>query len=142
MHWWQQNTFHTLSPADLTWARDVVYPYMHAFTGFDAKGVIKFRNALTSKNLIGNAGLSLMQRGLLIHTLGDAYAHTQANGSAYSWPKGHGFPEMHASDFIMFNPRLYEQYIIELYRSLTGGKNPFVNPKFTELFSDYKKLQK
>lgn len=75
-------------------------------------------------------------RGLLVHALGDAYAHARpcASGTApccgrlYGWPLGHGL-KGHAPDLISNDTPKYLQYVRVLYGAL---EQPGASPQIIE----------
>lgn len=55
--------------------------------------------------------------GLTIHALGDSFAHTRTDGTAYGELYGHAF-DGHAPDIIGLRPSLYMEYVETLYSAL------------------------
>ena len=70
--------------------------------------------------------LSDWQRGFLIHTFGDTYAHTDSGGDAYNFYTGGHLWRWTDPDIIALRPGLYAKYANDLCRTLHalyGGKN-------------------
>jgi hypothetical protein len=59
------------------------------------------------------------QTGFMIHALGDSFAHTRADGTAYGELYGHLF-DGHTPDLAGLRPELYQSYVIALYTALGG----------------------
>jgi hypothetical protein len=88
--------------------------------------------------LLQDPSLQAWERGLIIHALGDSYAHTYKTLDAdemhllrvaYAYPIGHAFtPDGgHNPDIIRRHPDLYDSYLSNLYTALSPsgqGANP------------------
>ncbi len=84
------------------------------------------------------AGLTDWEKGVVIHALGDAWAHTKGSGAdeqAYGFPLGHLF-DGHAPDTISTAPGKYVAYIQNLYGALGGATNPNHQPKIMDELED------
>lgn len=92
---------------------------LHSLHGGDANDVARRRAALSAA--IRDASPSdpdyFWTTGLTIHALGDAFAHTRPDGSAYGELYGHAF-DGHAPDTIGLRPDLYIAYIETLFDAL------------------------
>lgn len=62
------------------------------------------------------------QTGFMIHALGDSFAHTRTDGTAYGELYGHLF-DGHTPDLAGLRPELYQSYVIALYSALGGDRN-------------------
>jgi RHS repeat-associated protein len=121
--------------------RTAVQEYLHSLTGGDP---VKLRKYLGC--LIKNGGLSNVELGIVIHALGDAYAHafphfkripgrendkgnrwggkdggnmTSDGERLYSPGLGHFF-QGHMPDYIASDPAKYGNYVDQLYELLSG----------------------
>jgi hypothetical protein len=105
----------------LDWAVGI-QDYLHSLQGGDPE---KRRRLLSC--LLKQEGLEPWERGLLIHALGDASAHT------WNFLGEHGFPPPfghliggHAPDHIGNNPGAYQNYVNNLFGLLGGQNNPLL----------------
>jgi RHS repeat-associated protein len=75
--------------------------------------------------LLASPELKPWQKGMLIHALGDAFAHTDANDKAYGWPIGHALTGNggHAPDLIGNNFGKYKLYVWTLAGVLSKQPN-------------------
>lgn len=113
---WQWGTERALQNQ---WLHDV-QEALHSLHGGDVQ---KRRDCL--RKLIGDPSIKVVDRGLLLHAFGDAYAHSFVDPKtkqeqAYKYPYGHG----HAGsdpDFPALRPELYETYVNDLASSLPAG---------------------
>jgi hypothetical protein len=79
--------------------------------------------------------LNPWERGVIIHALGDAYAHVDSSdGAAWSWPFGHGFYG-HRPDSIGDDKPKYQQYVFKLYTALGGDGAPEDNHQIQALLT-------
>lgn len=92
--------------------------YLHSLTDNPAKR----RCVLT--HLLQQPGLQPWQRGLLLHALGDAYAHSWELFGEHGFPPplGHAIGG-HAPDYIGNAPSKWQSYVQNLYGLLGGGPN-------------------
>jgi RHS repeat-associated protein len=98
----------------------LIQTVLHSLHGGNADDARRWRDCLSK--MIRNAQLEPWKRGLLIHALGDAFAHTKSggpdNGAAYGPPWGH-FP-ITTPDIPQNRPELFMHYVIRLSWSLGG----------------------
>jgi RHS repeat-associated protein len=94
-----------------------IFEVLHSLHGGDAQDVQNWRKCLADM-LHDGSTLEPWQRGLLTHALGDAFAHTKDDGSAYGPPIGHAPGS--APDIAQFRPGLFGQYIQTLNQALGG----------------------
>ena len=96
---------------------------LHSLHGGDAQAALDRRRALAIA--ISDADSSApdyyWQTGLMLHALGDSFAHTRADGSAYGELYGHAF-DGHTPDIIGERPALYLTYVETMFDAL-GGNN-------------------
>lgn len=92
---------------------------LHSLHGGDVEAVAQRRRALSSA--IRDASRDdpdyFWTTGLTIHALGDSFAHTRTDGSAYGELYGHAF-DGHAPDTIGLRPELYITYVETLFDAL------------------------
>lgn len=95
---------------------EMIQDYLHSLSA----DPVKRRCILT--HLLQNPDLPPNQRGILIHALGDAYAHTfdLFGEHGFAPPFGHTLGG-HAPDHIGNAPGKYEQYVQNLYGLLGGA---------------------
>lgn len=94
--------------------RDAVQQNLHALTG--GIGTVETRNTIEA---IRQANGDLATTGVLIHRLGDSFAHRDPNsgGRTYETGFGHG-RDGHDPDTIQRNPEQYLQYVETLTTAL------------------------
>jgi hypothetical protein len=88
--------------------------------------------------MLKDGGLTPTERGLVMHALADAYAHTGPDGRQYGYPFGHLKAEIglgHRQDHIATNPQAYREYVLSLYGSMTGVP-PESNPALQRLLAE------
>lgn len=139
------NSVQTLAiKSQYAWSIDV-FDWIHSLHGGDATVVAERRRDLTA--MLHDGSFDTWQRGVVIHALGDAYAHVDNSGRAYGWPEGHAlrgfhwmpYDESHRVDSISYgsNHARFTEYVRTLYEAL-GGTN-FVGNKNLQ---DYLKMLK
>ena len=101
---------------------------LHSLHGGGAIDVADVRSGLT--NMVKDKSLSNAERGLAIHALGDAYAHTATTKDgdvAYAPGMGHGH-RLSRPDFVSNNKEKYGAYLGNLTQALgaLNGKTPDV----------------
>jgi len=128
------------------WSKLVVYNWLHSLHGGGLAAILNRRKCLEDVLQGGMGALTSWQKGLLIHALGDSYAHTyNDNGiiGAYGWPNGHGPGSVpghrtdggHWPDLIGNRPELYKAYVAQLYTSLGGTGDASAKPIIMRLFA-------
>lgn len=127
------------------WAKDI-NEVLHSLHGGDAEAVKKRRACL--KKLLESGTLNTWEKGLVTHALGDAYAHTTKEDTAYPWPWGHfkpggtdkpGTDLGHNVDAIARNPTKYQMYVLALYDAL-GGQSPMGNAQLLTILNNAPKM--
>lgn len=107
------------SPSQVLFSYDI-QKLLHSLHGGNAAEVKRRRDCLES--MVRNySNLAAWERGLLIHALGDAYAHTRGSrgaGTAFEPPLGHSFAPL--TDIPSARPELFSDYIAALNRALGG----------------------
>lgn len=123
------------------WANRV-YKWIHSLHGKGPKHVEQRRICLT--RLLSNGELKEWEKGIVIHALGDAYAHTyvatiggKQQEVAFGWIEGHAEPNSadlgRHHDYIAYNRGKYAAYVTNLYYAL-GGKDVNANALIQQLF--------
>jgi RHS repeat-associated protein len=104
------------------WLQDV-QEVLHSLHGGD---VDKRRACL--RKMMADPSLNLIDRGLLSHTFGDAYAHTYVDPTtgqlkAYDYPYGHANTPFggNAPDLPSLRPDVYQDYVNNLFQSIPAG---------------------
>lgn len=114
--------FHHIIQENIGEQRDII-KWLHSLHGGGEERVAA-RRACLEKLLANNLGnLSNWEKGLIIHALGDAYAHTYVSNEkteAYGDVWGHIF-DVHEPDIIANHPDKYLEYLASLNR-IFGGK--------------------
>ena len=107
---------------DNQWIHDI-QQVLHSLHGGDVE---KRRECL--QKIATNLSLKPSERGLVLHALGDSYAHTKIDTKtgklvAYNYPYGHGDEPYNgnAPDLPSLRPQLYSEYINSLFLSLPSG---------------------
>ena len=107
------------------WFHDV-QQVLHSLHGQDVK---KRRDCL--RNLLQDPSLKPIDRGLLLHAFGDAYAHTYVDPKtgkteAYEYPYGHANTPYkgNAPDLPSLRPDVYKEYVNDVFNSLPAGPLP------------------
>ena len=107
------------------WRHSVRY-YLHSLTGGDPGPLRDYIRCL-----IKSGKLSLQDIGLLIHALGDTYAHSYIGSDNQSHLYGDEVGHVragHTPDFIGSNPANYISYAQDLYSTLTNSSEPINRP--------------
>jgi hypothetical protein len=99
--------------------RDRVQTIFHALTGGDSE----FETAVTV-GAIGNAGDDLTTTGLLLHRLGDSFAHREIGNESKVYDTGLGHARDSTDpDKVLRRPQLYEDYLGVLVDVLGSKRN-------------------
>lgn len=94
------------------------FKVLHSLHGGSAADAERWRRCLTS--MAEDASLNQWQRGLVLHALGDAYAHTRKGGEQYGPPTGHGRVGSKPDD-PQDRPELFRRYLATL-NTVLGGR--------------------
>jgi hypothetical protein len=126
-----------LSPTDISFYNDIQQLLHSLHTG----DVNTRRKCL--QDLLKGGGLEPWEMGLIIHALGDAYAHTYRDDQGVLHPYGpgigHGFknvPQFASPDDIANHPATYRNYVRALYGVLSPGGNPSTIDSVLNLSND------
>src|SRR5262245_14589668 len=114
------------SRTSMKWARKV-FELLHSLTG-KLSGPRRTCLAELLKDMMKDPTVTDIERGLLIHAYGDAFAHTTTDfgggpDRAMGWPLGHGAWNVtgQSPDQIRNNPDRYNAFAGNLYHILSGG---------------------
>jgi RHS repeat-associated protein len=103
----------------------LVFDCIHSLHGGNAEASEIRRTQLRDFLRNNYRSINAWQKGILLHALGDAYAHTDGNNEAWAWRRGH-FWAGHQPDWISSDPNKYRDYVRSLYASL-GGQGDIEN---------------
>jgi len=114
--------------------------YIHSLLGGGIEEVERYRKCL--ERMISQGGLALWEQGILMHALGDTYAHLEGsapNQKAYAPPFGHAL-DMHGPDIPSGGRERFSAYMRRLNNVLGGTGDPkhidVVTRRLTMVFSD------
>lgn len=95
---------------------------LHSLHGGDAEEVLRRRAILLDifQDLDKDDADYFWKAGFVLHSLGDSYAHTQANGDAYGEVFGH-LKDGTAPDIVGNRPELYIEYVETLFDVFDEG---------------------
>jgi RHS repeat-associated protein len=100
------------------WSKQV-YNCLHSLHGGDRAKSLERREQLHDYLKQNYQRLNVWQKGIMLHALGDAFAHTDANDDAWKWRLGHGL-HGHLPDYISHDPEKFGKYVRTLYSALNG----------------------
>lgn len=95
---------------------------LHSLHSGDAGAVTHRQQSLASAIARADQGDPdyYWQTGLMLHALGDSFAHTRVDGTAYGELYGHAF-DGHTPDIVGERPELYLTYVQTMFDALSAG---------------------
>lgn len=108
-----------------------VFDCIHSLHGGDAEASRTRRKQLRDYLKSNFSRLNVWQKGIILHALGDAYAHTNKYDVAWAWKRGHLYAG-HKPDWVSTDPKKFKEYVRALYFALGGEGEIEDNAKLME----------